>query len=224
MIYNIFILFTIMAESPRWDIPEWATQQIRSGLKLDKNTDIRTALDALNLDYVTDFFKWEKDIPKNTAKTAYAIAMYQKALSLLGYSPIVVDGLYKMKNPKSESETKKMIRKFQVAVSLTEDGIPGPDTATKIYEALQKLQKPNTPKLDTPIWKKIIKPVEKIEKELPPTSALEWSYFQFANSKPIPETPLPTIVQVPEVITTVEESNFWDDMVSGFKSRFVSKK
>jgi peptidoglycan hydrolase-like protein with peptidoglycan-binding domain len=69
--------------------------------------------------------------------------MYQKALLLLGYSPLVVDGLYKMKNPKSESETKKMIRKFQKTMELKDDGIPGPDTATKIYEALQKLQKPN---------------------------------------------------------------------------------
>lgn len=209
-----------MAESPRWGIPEWATNQIRSGLKLEKNANIRTALDTLSLDYVTDFFKWEMNVPINTAKSAYAIAMYQKALEFLKYSPIVVDGLYKMKNPKIESETKKMIVKFQIASWLEDDGIPGPDTATKIYEALKNLQKPSTPKLDTPIWKMITKPVEKIEKELPPTSPLERSYFQFANVAPIS----PIEASTEPIVIPPKESSFWEYIVNEWNSRFISKK
>lgn len=212
-----------MSDSPRWDIPEWATKQIRSGLKLETNSNIRTALDSLSLEYVTDFFKWEKEIPKNTAKTAYAIAMYQKALLLLGYSPLVVDGLYKMKNPSNESETKKMIRKFQIASQLENDGIPGPDTATKIYEALQKLQKPTIAKIDKRIWVGIINEREKNLSPKTPKSALEWEYFRFSNSTPI--EPIPNVVPPPKTIEPPAiESSFWNDIVSWFKSRFVSKK
>lgn len=140
--------------------------------------------------------------------------MYQKALELLWFKPITVDGLYKMKNPNIESETKKTIKKFQTMYKIWVDGIPWPETALTIYEALKKLQKPTG---------KTIEQKTEQRSNTPITPSNEWTYFKFSNPTPLPEQP--TIIDPPiPVSLPPKETSFWEDVVSGFKSRFIPNK
>ncbi len=134
-----------MSDSPKWlEIP-WVKEQVRKGLNIAPNKDVKAELKNLQKDVViaklrsldfTWFNKW------GTVENGAAhIAIVQTALNLInGNTALDVDGIYKWKWQEGESETQKAIRAFQSSnkwwASIVGDGIPGENTVKKLVAAL----------------------------------------------------------------------------------------
>ena len=129
------------------DIPAWSLQLIEEGLVKDKflsrepdkerkmtSKEVRTALVALRLESLRDFFRTSSQEHKKLI-TAYDISMYQTALLQLGDS-VIIDGIYR-DSRSNVSHTALLIAAFQKKYRIMpEDGLPGKNTAAKIAEAL----------------------------------------------------------------------------------------
>lgn len=145
-------------ESPSW---VWVNEQIRKWMGIGSRTPTRLAINELSAETLFSFFEKHKDItfskegePSNSG--AHIVA-YQKALNLLnGNANLQIDGFF-------GNNTKSAIQLFQRRHNLWwKNGIPWPETATAMIQAL----KLKLPKKEEMIKTPPVTPLKKAEKIL----------------------------------------------------------
>ncbi len=129
--------------------PNWVKEQVKTGLNLEKDQDVKEAIQGFTNEFLlTKLAEYKNqpfhrpDSPKDSAAVVLII---QKTLVTLGYKlpEHGIDGMM-------GTETTHAIKEFQIAEEIRVDGIPGPETFGSLVEVLKKQagEKPKTSNVD----------------------------------------------------------------------------